>query len=245
MKSYVLSDERTLKFIARAITDVANQSGFFAIYDRQGIDIPYASVESSFTGLCYTIKSSVSGLELASVTISPSLSTRPVAFSVKLTPNGSHFAESHLPECLPDIGGGFGLLTACTSLHGTGNTFSAAYHDRGPDTAYEDLHNGHNAPETVQTVEELVTRRPLWNSETGCYLHNLGSRVKRQSPRNFVLISAFTGEQSKAECQQTVYLRFGMLSNSEWVVDYREEHLTPEVVLGIVMAVMADKTWVR
>ena len=35
---------------------------------------------------------------------------------------------------------------------------------------------------------ELVTRQPLWNSEISAWQHNFGTRVKRDSLKNFVVV---------------------------------------------------------
>lgn len=69
--------------------------------------------------------------------------------------------------------------------------------------------NGHHTTPNIQTADpyphtghegtEFVARRPVWNTETNCYLHNFGSRVKRANNKNFVLISAWSGARSQEE----------------------------------------------
>ena len=50
------------------------------------------------------------------------------------------------------------------------------------------------------------------NTETHCYLHNFGSRVKIGSNSNFVLIADSEGECSQLEDNTRVLLRFGKVS---------------------------------
>lgn len=84
----------------------------------------------------------------------------------------------------------------------------------------DDPHIGHEG-------SDFTTRCPKWNSETGCYLHNLGSRVKRANNKNFVLISSHTGERNREDDHTKVFLRFGQLSREEFVFDFRYVSASP------------------
>ena len=103
---------------------------------------------------------------------------------------------------------------ASTKREWGGETASDLYIPPHPSLASRHASMQHTGHEGT----EFTTRSPKWNSETNCYLHNLGSRVKQASNKNFVLISS---ERNREDDHAKVFLRFGQLTRDTYVLDWR------------------------
>jgi len=223
MTGIVMRNENDLSFVARASSDGDLCTGLFLLYNTDAAgDNPDAVLSPSLSGLTYTLRSA-GGKPLATITVCPSWDpARPIRLSVSV----HRFDQPKPPNPLASL-----LPTSCM-----------LYSSLGEDDTAGMGHNHYQQPFASQQVDELVTRAALWNSETRCWLQNLGSRVKRMSNRNLVLISKSDGTRSVLEDLQHVHLRFGQLTAArEWVCDFREPSIDKTLALAVVCAALAQK----
>jgi len=175
---------------------------------------------------------------------------QPTSFRVDVLPSSSPASSSSSPgifECMSESIVEQQHEEQHSSSRGGGGG------DRGHYLHFSDVGNTPDCPAPSEEAQEkhasfgfsslsLRTRAPLWNTETGCFLHNFGSRVKRASNHNFVCIRDWNGEKDVVEEEKRVYLRFGKLLHNTYVLDVRESIVSLIVALGAVASELTTKT---
>ena len=209
-----LKSELCLTVLCRAMTDPMKKSGFWFLTLGNDSETVVATVESSLSGLCYSLLSARKREVLAEVSVCPQLTPNPVSFTLVLSPPSTG---------IQDILAGVGV--SCTSY-----------------SALEEQPHGYAEAKAAGVDVRFLTRAPIYNSETRSFLHNFGSRVKKADNHNFVIISGNTLELTKEEAVQMVHLRFGQLNNNEWILDYRPESIDHLVAMSCVAASLTSKT---
>jgi len=217
-----LRSELTRDIICHAMTDTCVKSGFWFLTLGSDSETVVATIESSLSGLCFSLLSARKREVLAEITVSPQLTPKPVSFTLVLSPP--------MTGILGGMTGILGVGVSCTSY-----------------SSLEDQPHGYSAASAAAEARAeadicFLTRAPIYNSETRSFLHNFGSRVKKSDNRNFVMISGNTHELTKEEAVQTVHLRFGQLNNNEWILDYRPESFDALVAMSCVAASLTSKT---
>jgi len=221
-----MRSELELAFMCKATTDEFLKSGRFLLFEGDSSgncdDTPVMSLTTSLSGLTYKLWGGADRNScIAVIRFTPSLSSSlPIHFTLSLPALASP-SPSLLSSLIP---------VGCIS--------------------YAALDQSHETPSTASLSQDdgsYITRRPLYNTETQCYLQNLGSRVKRQSPLNFCVIKRNDGTRSKMEDLQKIIMRFGgLLSDKQWVCDFRSgaeyPGLDKMVALAVVCAVLTEKT---
>lgn len=87
-----------------------------------------------------------------------------------------------------------------------------------------------------------ATRPPVFNSESNCYLHNFGSRIKYAANTNFVLVKQNDGTNDAKEDSKYVVLRCGKISpQSRYVCDYRTCELSTFIAFATACSTFTSK----
>jgi hypothetical protein len=239
-----------------ASTDIAFQTGQFSFIDSSGAIAGFLRC-SSMTGLIYTISNSRDEA-VARVTFHASVFTaKPVyfeldilekhssAFSSQPKKSSSFLQIAGVPSCISDIsflgddGPALGspLWKSLSQVSSTGGTSHESEFSFGQMEELED--------EVYQDPKRFHTRRPTFNSESCCYLHNFGSRVKVAANSNFVLIRENDGTNEVSEDIKHVVLRCGKISpRNKYVMDFRSAELTTLIAFATACSTLVTKTWV-
>jgi len=250
--------EESLKMTAR--TDVGIQTGDFTFIDPTGVEAGFLHC-SSMSGLIYTIFNRVNE-PVATVTYHASIFTsKPVYFELKVIGSSafspqrgrdsSFFQVAGVSSCVSDLS----FLSdddrpasrsqrwqslsqgssTCTGT-GSGGTSHESECGFGQLSDQED--------EEYREARSFRTRRPTYNSESMCYLHNFGSRVKVAANTNFVLIRECDGTIDESEDVKHVVLRCGKLSSRTMVMDFRSNEVSTLIAFATACSTLVIKTLV-
>jgi hypothetical protein len=248
--------DASLKMTAN--TDIAFQTGEFTFIDSTGVIAGFLRC-SSMTGLIYTISNSRDEA-VARVTFHASVfSAKPVYFKLDILEkhsfgyspqpkkSSSFLQIAGVPSCISDMSflGDDGPVLGSPiwkSLNqvpssGSGGTSHESESSFGQLEGLED--------EEYQDPRSFHTRRPTYKSESCCYLHNFGSRVKVAANTNFVLVRENDGTNEESEDVKHVVLRCGKISQrNKYVMDFRSAELTTLIAFATACSTLVLKTWV-
>ena len=251
--------ETSLKMTAS--TDIAFQTGEFSFMDSDGVTVGFLHC-TSMSGLIYTISNSRDEA-VARVTFHASIfDSKPVYFELDILEKHSFeyspqpktsslFLQiAGVPSCISDISflgdDGPGLVSPAwkslnqVSSSGNPDTYHESEFSFGQLGELEELEDAE-----YQDRQSFHTRRPTYNSESCCYLHNFGSRVKVAANTNFVLIRKNDGTNEESEDIKHVVMRCGKISpRNKYVMDFRSAELTTLIAFATACSTLVPKTWV-
>ncbi len=195
-----------------------------------------------------------------------------ILWRIHSNPSFSCFADPSGPESEMDINTGHLFMgLPPTSRQAWSPTKSTTEEDdeiKEEYTKYED----HSTATTKEEEEDIevnltatksslgalwVTRRPSYNHETRCYLHNFGSRVKLASNNNFVMVNKNEGDSSIEDDTKRVLIRFGKIAEwrqfgpimscpagQQYVLDYRRSEVPRLLAIAIALSTLTPKALV-
>ena len=245
------SPEASLKMTAR--TDLEFRTGEFTFIDSAGVTVGFMRC-SSMTGLTYTIFNS-RNVTVARVKFHASIMAKPVHFELYVlgkhssgwSPQPKNFSFLQIvrvPSCISD-GSFLGDSSMLASPLWKRLSQISSTSSTSPESEFSFSQSAELEDEDYQDPRTFLTRRPTYNSESGCYLHNFGSRVKIAANTNFVLIRENDGTNEEAEDVKHVVLRCGKISpTNKYVMDYRSTELTTLIAFATACSTLVVKTWV-